>query len=174
MDRYHYLGLQNTVGENLKYLVTDGAGREVACLLFGSAAWSCKPRDAFIGWDRETRRRNLQRLSNNTRFLILPWVRVPHLASHVLSRIVRRLRADWVERYGHPLDLVETFVDRERFRGTCYRAANWVHVGETTGRSREDRHHTLQVPVKDVYVYPLRPDFRDLLCEGGETCPTEP
>jgi len=168
VDRYHYLGLKNTVGENLKYLVTDSDGRELGCVLFGSAAWSCRSRDAFLGWDRETRKRNLQRVTNNTRFLILPWVRVPHLASHVLSRVAKRVSADWVERYGHPIHLLETFVERERFRGTCYRAANWLPVGATTGRSRNDRHKDLQVPVKDVFVYPLTKRFRQRLTAGGE------
>jgi|AntAceMinimDraft_17_1070374.scaffolds.fasta_scaffold08542_4 hypothetical protein len=161
---YHYLGHRNTVGENLRYLVRERQGRPVACLLFGSAAWKCADRDAFIGWERPTRERNLQGLTNNTRFLILPWVQVPHLASHILSLIARRIRADWQTKYGHPVHALETFVDRSRFKGTCYRAANWLPVGATRGRTRNDREYRIQVPVKDIYVYALIPDFRKALC----------
>ena len=163
VSRHHYLGLKNTVGQNMKYLVRDCRGRPLACMLFGSAAWKTGPRDAFIGWDRRARESNLQRLTNNTRFLILPWVTVPHLASHVLSRVTRRVSGDWVAKYGHPIDLLETFVDRQRFRGTCYRAANWILVGQTTGRTRNDRDFSIQAPVKDIYVYPLRKHFRQEL-----------
>jgi hypothetical protein len=162
---YHYLGHRNTVGENLRYLVRDRHGRPVACALFGSAAWQCAARDAYIGWDRVTRERNLQMLTNNTRFLVLPWVRVPHLASHVLGQIARRIRADWQSKYGHPLQALETFVERGRFRGSCYRAANWIGVGQTRGRTRQDRQHLLQAPVKEVLVYPLQADFREVLCQ---------
>ena len=159
----HYLGHRNTVGENLRYLVRDRHGRVVACALFGSAAWKCADRDAFLGWDRAARERNLQRLTNNTRFLIPAWVQVPHLASHVLSLIVRRIRADWQAKYGHPVHALETFVDRSRFKGTCYRAANWLRLGETRGRTRNDRHTRIHVPVKDVYLYPLVKDFKEAL-----------
>ena len=158
----HYLGQRNTVGENLRYLVRDRHERPVACALFGSAAWKCADRDAFPGWDRPTRERNLQRLTNNTRFLIPGWVQVPHLASHVLGLIARRIRADWQAKYGHPVHALETFVDR-RFRGTCYRAANWLHLGQTRGRTRNDRHKRIHVPIKDVYLYPLVEDFREAL-----------
>lgn len=156
----HYLGHRNTVGENLRYLVRDRHERPVACVLFGSAAWKCAPRDAFLGWDRTTRERNLQMLTNNTRFLIPGWVQVPHLASHVLGLVVRRIRSDWQAKYGHPVHALETFVDRSRFKGTCYRAANWLRLGETQGRTRNDRAHRIQAPAKDVYLYPLIPDFR--------------
>jgi len=159
----HYLGHRNTVGENIRYLVRDRRDRPVACVLFGSAAWKCADRDAFIGWDRPTRERNLQRLTNNTRFLIPGWVQVPHLASHVLGLIARRIRADWQAKYGHPVHAMETFVDRSRFKGTCYRAANWRRLGETRGRTRNDRHKRIHVPVKDVYLYPLVKDFREAL-----------
>jgi hypothetical protein len=159
----HYLGQRNTVGENLRYLVRDRHERPVACVLFGSAAWKCAARDAFIGWDRPTRERNLQRLTNNTRFLIPAWVQVPHLASHVLGLIARRIRADWQAKYGHPVHALETFVDRSRFKGTCYRAANWRRVGQTRGRTRNDRAHRIEAPVKDVYLYPLVKDFREAL-----------
>lgn len=164
LHRYHYLGHRNCVGENLKYMVRDQAGRVLACMLFGSAAWKAKSRDAFIGWDNQTRERNLQSLSNNTRFLILPWVHVPHLASHLLGKVCRALPRHWMEKYGHPIHLLETFVERERFRGTCYQAAGWKHVGATAGRSRNDVHATLSVPVKEVFVYPLHADFRGRLC----------
>lgn len=163
LHRYHYLGLRNCVGENLKYMIRDQAGRPLACMLFGSAAWKAKSRDAFIGWDRQTRERNLPLLSNNTRFLILPWVRVQHLASHLLAQVCHALPGHWMQKYDHPIHLLETFVERERFRGTCYRAAGWRHVGATAGRSRNDVHATMSVPVKDIFLYPLNADFRGRL-----------
>ena len=163
LHRYHYLGHHRCVGENLKVMVSDRAGRLLACMLFGSAAWKAKSRDAFIGWDRATRERNLSLLTNNTRYLILPWVRVRHLASHLLSRISRELSGQWMEKYGHPIHLLETFVQRDRYRGTCYRAAGWTHVGATTGRSRNDVDQTLSVPVKEIFLCPLRSDFRGRL-----------
>lgn len=164
LGQYHYLGHRNTVGENLRYLIRNRHGRPVACALFGSAAWKCADRDRFLGWDRTCRERNLQALTNNTRFLILPWVEVPHLASHVLSLIARRIRGDWQAKYGHPVHALETFVDRSRFKGTCYRAANWLRLGSSRGRTRNDRDRSIQAPVKDVYLYPLIPDFRRELC----------
>lgn len=166
MDRYHYLGCRGHVGEHIKYLVYDRRRRPLACLLFGSAAWKTQVRDRFIGWEATTRQANLQMMTNNTRFLILPWVQVKNLASHILAACVRRLRHDWQQRYGHDLCLVETFVDRSRFAGTCYQAANWMCVGQTQGRSRQDRYKRLTVPVKDLYVYPLMDDFRQRLCYG--------
>lgn len=160
LAQYHYLGHRNTVGENLRYLVRDRHGRPVACVLFGSAAWKCADRDAFIGWECDVRERNLQGLTNNTRFLILSWVKVPHLASHVLGLITRRIRADWQAKYGHPVYALETFVDCDRFQGTCYKAANWQRLGATCGRTRNDRDRQIQASVKDIYLYPLIPDFR--------------
>jgi hypothetical protein len=160
---WHYLGYRGTVGENLQYTVRDRDGRLLACLLFGSAAWTCRPRDTFIGWSRDQRAARLSWLTNNTRFLILPSVHVAHLASWILGGVLRRLSQDWQRKYGHAIALVETFVERDRFAGTSYRAANWQCVGPTTGRSRQDRYTTLRVPVKDIYVYPLRPDFREVL-----------
>jgi Domain of unknown function (DUF4338) len=154
LQQYHYLGLR-VVGENLGYLATDAYGREVACLLFGAPAWRCAPRDQFVGWSDETRRQRLHTVANNTRFLMLPWVSVPCLASHVLSQAVGRIGADWQAKYAHGLDWLETFVQRERFAGTCYRAANWQWVGQTTSRSRQDREHTRTVAVKDIYLYGL-------------------
>jgi hypothetical protein len=164
LSQYHYLGHRTTVGENLGYLVRDGQGRPLACVLFGSAAWKTAPRDTFIGWEPPVREQNLIKITNNTRFLILPWVRVPNLASHILSQISRRIAADWPAKYSHPLYLVETFVDRSRFRGTCYQAANWIYVGATQGRTRNDRTFSIHVPRKDVYLYPLSPQFRSELC----------
>ena len=160
LARYHYLGHRNGVGENLQYLVRDRVGRPLACLLFGSAAWQTQPRDAWIGWEPEQRRRHLFLLTNNTRFLVFPWVRVPHLGSHLLHLVTARLSADWRSKYGHPIELVETFVERDRFQGTCYRAAGWFHAGATTGRSRNDRWCTLSVPIKEIYLKALSPDFR--------------
>jgi len=157
---YHYLSYTGTVGENMKYLILDNQDRPLACLLFGSSAWSAADRDAHIGWDRETRQRNVNFTTNNTRFLVLPWVRVKCLASHVLGLVTRRIGQDWQERYGHRVYCLETFVERGRFRGTCYQAANWQRVGQTQGRSRNDRYTKLSVPVKDIYLYPLQRDYR--------------
>lgn len=164
LHRYHYLGHRNCVGENLMYLVFSRNSRLVACLLFGSAAWRVKARDEFVGWNDAQRQKHLHLLTNNTRFLILPWVRVAHLASYLLAQIRWRLSSDWMAKYGHPICMLETFVQRDRFQGTCYRAAGWIHVGETTGRSRNDSDYTLRVPVKDVYLQPLISDFRKRLC----------
>jgi hypothetical protein len=136
----------------------------LSCLLFGSAAWKCAVRDKFIGWDAGTREANVNMITNNTRFLILPWVEVPHLANHVLGKVARRIGGDWQEKYGHPVHLLETFVESDRFRGTCYRASNWIFVGKTIGRSRQDRYTTMKVPVKDIYLYPLSKRFRRTLC----------
>ncbi len=163
LARYHYLGHRNTVGENIRYLARDCRGRVVGCALFGSAAWKCAARDGWIGWERGAREKNLGLLTNNTRFLVLPWVNVPHLASHLLGIIARRIRSDWQAKYGHPVHALETFVD-QRFRGTCYRAANWVRLGETTGRTRNDREGRIRASVKDVYLYPLIAKFRRELC----------
>jgi hypothetical protein len=154
LQHYHYLGLR-VVGENLGYLAVDAHGRDVAALLFGAPAWRCAPRDQFLGWNEPTRRQPLHTLANNTRFLILPWVRVPHLASHVLGQVVRRINADWRAQYAHGLEGLEPFVERGRFAGSCYRAANWQCVGQTAGRSRQDRDHARTVPVKDIYRYAL-------------------
>jgi hypothetical protein len=166
LSRYHYLGYRGAVGENMKYLVFDRRGRVLSCVLFGSAAWKVACRDAYIGWDGGGRQSRLHLVTNNMRFLILPWVRVSHLASHVMGRIARRIREDWGNSYGHEEVLLESFVEVSRFRGTCYRAANWVYVGRTKGRSRNDRHHCIGVPAKDVYLYPLMSRFREILVNG--------
>ncbi|MCL4863744.1 MAG: DUF4338 domain-containing protein [Caldilineaceae bacterium] len=167
LEQYHYLGYQQPVGEQLKYLVTI-RGQAVACLAWSSAPRHLGCRDRFIGWDPPTRRRNIHLIAYNTRFLILPWVvEVPHLASHLLSRMAARISADWERMYAHPLYLLETFIDPGRFRGTCYRAANWVVVGRTTGRGKDDLTHRPNRPVKEVLVYPLDRRFRELLRAGA-------
>lgn len=163
LDRYHYLGYKGSPGESLAYLVFDRRQRPLAALLFAAAAWKIAPRDALIGWNAATRERHLIYLTNNVRFLILPWVEVRNLATYVLSRALRRLSRDWRQRYGHPLYLVETFVDVSRFDGASYRAANWIKVGQTQGRSRQDRHHQKTVPVKDIYLYPLHRGWKQKL-----------
>ena len=165
LHQYHYLSHRSAVGENLQYLVRERAGRPVACLLFGAAAWQCADRDRYIGWDPRTRALSLHLIANNARFLILPWVRVPGLASHVLSQISRRLGSDWQGKYGHSIYLLETFVQTDRFTGCCYRAANWARVGQTKGRTRQDSPEgkQQQVPRKDIYLYPLVPRFAERL-----------
>lgn len=160
LRQYHYLSHTSPVGLNLKYLVLDGRGRPLACLLFGSAAWKCAARDQFIGWTVTERESYLQRITNNSRFLILPWVRVRCLASHLLSRVMGRIGQDWQAKYARPLYLVETFVDTSRFDGGCYRAANWICLGQTTGRTRQDRWRRIEVAPKLVFVHPLLKSFR--------------
>lgn len=165
IDQYHYLGFDRFIGERMAYKVCSRDGVALAYLLFGSAAWSCKDRDIYIGWNKEARSRKLNLLTNNTRFLILPWVRIPHLASHILSLVSRRIKSDWEKKYGHPVLLLETFVEKDRFKGTCYKAANWILVGQTTGRGRDGGHHHAVLPVKDVYLYPLAKNFKSVLTE---------
>ena len=162
IEEHHYLGYTQPVGEHLKYLVLGGE-RPVACFAWSSAARHLSPRDRFIGWSAEARRRNLHLLAYNTRFLILPWIEVPHLASHLLGQMSRRISAGWERLYGHPVYYLETFIDPARFRGTCYRAANWVCLGLTTGRGKDAPTHRPTRPVKEVLGYPLTRRFRDLL-----------
>ena len=164
LSQYHYLGFSTQVGQSIRYLAQTSDGRPVACLLFGAAAWKTAPRDAFIGWGATQRERNLSRVVNNMRFLIPPWVHVPHLASHVLAMALHRLPDDWQIKYGFKPVLVETFVEQERFKGTCYKAANWQCVGATTGRTRQDRYAQIKVPIKDIYLYPLCREFKKTLC----------
>lgn len=163
LDRYHYLGYQRAVGENVAYLARDRAQRVLAGLVFGAAAWKCAPRDRYIGWDPTRRQAYLHGLANNMRLLVLPWIRVKHLASHLLGAVAKRISADWQRKYGHPIYLLETFVEPDRFSGACYQAANWCRLGQTQSRSRNDRAHTLHVSCKDIYVYPLIGCFRDRL-----------
>ena len=164
VERYHYLGCRVPFGANLRYWVRN-RDRELACLLWTSPAWTMKPRDAWIGWSDEQRQRHLQGIVNNGRFLILPWVRVKGLASKILALSARRMPRDWQTRYGHRPLLLETLVDAQRFRGICYRAANWIYVGQTAGRGRMDREHKAHgQAIKDIYVYPLVRDARQRLC----------
>jgi hypothetical protein len=173
LERYHYLSYSYTIGENLRYLVRDARGRVLAVAVWGSAALKVKLRDAWIGWDASTRLQQLPLVVNNTRYLIMPWVQVPHLASHLLGRMTRRVSADWMERYGHPAHLAETFVDQDRYAGTCYKAANWLVLGSTVGRTRRDQFNTIQVPKKRLFVLPLvpLPRMRRLLGVQGSPCP---
>ena len=165
IDQYHYLGYDRTIGENMKYIVYSRDGKPLSCLMFGSAAWACRERDQFIAWDKNQRKQGLSRMTNNQRFLIFEWVTVKHLASHILSLISHRISEDWQQKYGHPVFCLETFVEKSRFRGTCYRAANWICVGSTTGRGRDGGHHNAILPIKDIYLYPLDADYRSKLLE---------
>jgi hypothetical protein len=160
--RYHYLGYKQPVGEHLKYLVT-AQGQPMACFCWSSAPRHLGPRDRFIGWPPEIRKANLRGLAYQSRFLILSWVRVRHLASHLLGQMSRRLSADWQKVYAHPIYLAETFVDSSLYRGTCYRAANWTWVGKTTGRGKDDQSKRPNRSLKDIWVYPLVRDFRERL-----------
>jgi hypothetical protein len=162
MEEHHYLGYEQPVGEHLKYLVW-AQGRPIACLAWSSAPRHLGSRDHYIGWSAEARRRNIRFLAYNTRFLILPWVRVEHLASHILGRMATQISADWQRMYGHPIYFLETFVDPERFRGTCYRAANWVVMGKTTGRGKQSNSYVPNRSIKEVLGYPLARRFRELL-----------
>jgi Domain of unknown function (DUF4338) len=164
MERYHYLGCRVPFGANLRYWVRN-RNRELACLLWTSPAWKMQARDAWIGWSDRQRQRNLQSIVSNGRFLILPWVRVKGLASKILALSARKMPREWETRYGHRPLLLETLVDAARFRGTCYRAANWIYVGQTAGRGRMDRDHKSHgQSIKDIYLYPLRRDARQYLC----------
>ena len=163
LAQYHYRGFNGAVGENVQYLARDVRGQELAVMVFGAAAWKVAARDQFIGWSAQQRSQRLGWVANQQRFLILPWVRAPHLASHLLALATGRLSQDWQSRYGHPVCLVETFVERDRFVGTAYQAAGWRCLGQTTGRTRQDRQHALATPLKTVWVRALHPRFRDTL-----------
>jgi hypothetical protein len=162
MEQHHYLGYEQPVGEHLKYVVW-AQGRPVACLAWSSAPRHLASRDHYIGWDAAARRSRIRFIAYNTRFLILPWVRVEHLASHILGRMAARISDDWQHLYGHPIYFLETFVDPERFRGTCYRAANWVLLGRTTGRGKQSNSYVPNRSIKEVLGYPLTRRFRELL-----------
>lgn len=164
VEHHHYLAYEQPVGEHLKY-VAWGQGRPVACLAWSSAPRHLGSRDRYIGWSAEARRRNIRFLAYNTRFLILPWVRVPHLASHLLGKMTRVLSGDWEKLYGHPIYFAETFIDPGRFRGTCYRAANWQVLGVTTGRGKNDHTNKPNRPIKEVLGLPLTPRFREFLSQ---------
>jgi len=166
VDRYHYLGYRLPFGAQLRYFIKSGTKQGVilGCLQFSSAAWKMAPRDRWIQWDDEQRRRNLQKIVNNSRFLIFPWVKVKNLASSVLAMAVKTVPDDWQSCYGYRPVLMETLVDQKRFKGTCYKAANWVHVGATTGRGRMDRENKRKgMAVKEIYVYQLCNRFRQEL-----------
>jgi hypothetical protein len=162
MEEHHYLRYEQPVGEHLKYLVW-AQSRPVACVAWSSAPRHLGARDRYIGWSGEARRRNIRFIAYNTRFLILPWVKVKHLASHILGRLAQQISADWRQMYGHPIYFLETFVDPERYRGTCYHAANWVRLGQTTGRGKASNSYVPNRSIKDVLGYPLTKHFRELL-----------
>ena len=162
IEQYHYLGYVQPVGEHLKYLISAG-GRPIACLTFSSAPRHIGCRDRFIGWSKDVRVKNLHLIAYNSRFLILPWVEVRYLASHLLSRASRRIAGDWQALYHHPVYFLETFVDTERYAGTCYYAANWQFLGKTTGRGKNSNSHQPNRSIKDVLGYPLARDFRHKL-----------
>jgi len=161
--RYHYLGYTPMSGSQMRYNVFAG-DRQVALLSFGASAWRLAGRERFIGWQEPERLKNLQLVVNNARFLILPWIQSKGLASKILSRIARQLPIDWDRRYGYAPVLLETFVESQRHRGTCYKAANWTHVGQTTGRGKKSTVHHQIIPIKDIWLYPLRKDFASVLC----------
>lgn len=163
IERYHYLGYQPLPGAQMRYLAR-GEGQVLALLGFGAAAWKTAPRDRWIGWSPAKRQQRLHLLVNNARFLILPWICCPNLASKLLSMAAHRLADDWAERYGYRPVLIETFVQTGRFTGTCYRAANWIHVGQTQGRGKLDTRNKATLPVKDIWLFPLSKDFRKRLC----------
>jgi hypothetical protein len=165
IEHYHYLAYEQPVGEHLKYLAW-AKGRPIACLTWSSAPRHLGSRDRYIGWNAEARRRNIRLIAYNTRFLILPWVRVPHLASHILGKVTRVLSADWERMYGHPVYFAETFIDPGRFRGACYRAANWQRLGFTTGRGKNDHTNKPNRPIKEVLGLPLTRHFREYLSRG--------
>jgi hypothetical protein len=167
ISQHHYLGYSQPVGEHLKYVVFSG-DRPISCCTFSSAPRHIGVRDRFIGWDATIRRTNINQIAYNTRFLILPWITVKCLASHILSRIAHRICADWKLLYHHEIHLLETFVDTERFAGTCYKAANWQHIGVTTGRGKNDLTHKVNRSIKAVWVYPLRKDFKEKLTHVHE------
>ena len=168
IQRYHYLGYTPLVGAQLRYIISSDEGY-LGAMGFSASAWQVAPRDQFIGWSGTARQANLPYIICNSRFLILPWVQSKNLASKILSQSAKRVVADWYHVYGYRPILFETYVEQHRFLATCYRAANWVNVGQTQGRGKLDRNHDRAVPVKDIYLYPLRPDFRDLLCREGGT-----
>jgi hypothetical protein len=165
IQQHHYLGYTQPVGEHLKYLAYSD-GRVVACLAFASAPYAIDCRDSFLGWSAEARERNRHLLAYNTRFLILPWVQVPHLASNLLGRIARIISEDWQRLYQHPILWLETFIDTERFTGTCYRAANWLKLGLTSGRGKYNKTRKRLTSIKAMYGYPLCRDYRQRLCHG--------
>ena len=165
IEQYHYLGYSHPVGEQRKYVVYSRE-RPVGCFSFSAASRHVAARDRYIGWNVEQRKKNIHFITYNTRFLLFPWVQVRHLASHLLSRIVKVVAVDWQRTYNHPIYYLETFVDTEKFSGTCYRAAGWVYLGETTGRGGNDLTHKVNRSIKAVWGYPLVDNFRERMCGG--------
>ena len=163
IERYHYLGYKPLPGAQIRYLIY-GKSYLLAALGFGAAAWAVAPRDKFIGWTSQQRQQNLHLIVNNARFLILPWITSRNLASRILAAVAKQLPQDWQKRYGYSPVLLETFVEKQRFHGTCYRAANWIHVGQTKGRGKLDRKNLHALPIKDIFLYPLHKNFRQILC----------
>lgn len=160
IDRYHYLGYTTPYGASLKYIVTSSQGTLLACALYSSPARRLQLRDQYIGWTDLNRQKNLQKIVQNSRFLILPWIKIPYLASHLLSKLCVSIRQDWRSTYGIQPVLLETFVDNSRYKGTCYHAANWTYVGNTCGRGRMDKMHLGKKSIKSIWVYPLVKSFR--------------
>jgi hypothetical protein len=166
IEHHHYLGYCHPVGEQLKYMIFAGK-RPIACFTWSSAPRHIGCRDRFIGWEKSVREKHLHYMAYNSRFLILPWVHIPHLASHLLGQITRTLSRDWEKIYNHPIFFLETFVDTERFAGTCYKAANWVYIGNTTGRGKNNKTHKQTRSIKAVWGYPLSKNFREQLLNGA-------
>lgn len=167
LRQYHYLGCNRPVGTHLLYLVEDRQGRALAVHLVGASVWQCAARDAYIGWEPSQRAAHLPHIANHSRFLILPWVRVPHLASHLLKQLTRRLSEDWPGYHGRRLWFVESFVETGRFEGAAYQAAGWLEVGQTTGRTRQEKQHCAQAPRKSVWIYPLSSELGRPVEQGG-------
>jgi len=168
IERYHYLGYSPLPGAQMRYLVfNESQSHLLSALGFGAAAWVVAPREHFIGWTAQQRQQNLQLIVNNARFLILPWIISRNLASRILAAIAKQLPCDWQKRYGYTPVLLETFVEKQRFQGSCYRAANWIHVGETKGRGKLDREYRCSLPIKDIFLYPLHKQFRQILCAAS-------
>ncbi len=163
IQRYHYLGYSPLPGAQIRYLIYTGSGILLGAIGFSAAAWALRPRDTMIGWSKEQRTKRLNGVVNNSRFLILPWVHVKNLASKVLALCAKKLLEDWQTIYSYTPVLIETFVEKERFHGTCYKAANWRYIGDTQGRGKRDRKNEYAVPIKAIYIYPLNKNFRDIL-----------
>ncbi len=166
LHHHHYLGYRGSPGKSMWYLISDSQHRPLACMTFGAAARRLNPRDSLIGWNHSTRKQNLFRIASNQRFLILPWVDVPNLASHILAQVVKRISDDYQKRHHHKIFMLETFVNLNRFYGTSYRAANWIKIGQTQGRSWRSRNGkitAIKVPIKEIYLYPLHKDFKEKL-----------
>jgi hypothetical protein len=166
IERYHYLRYKPLPGAQIRYLISCEEGL-LGAISFSASAWKVAPRDKWIGWDAIQREKNLHLIVNNSRYLILPWIRIRHLASKILSLCARRIRIDWLKRYAYEPVVLETFVEKDRFKGTCYKASNWKKVGQTQGRGKKDIHNKCELPIKDIWMYPLVKEFRERLREIG-------